>query len=295
MGLGEHLAFQALNGVVWGLILSLMALGLNLIYGVLKIINVAHGGLYMLGAVLAWALTPLLGFGPALLLAALAVGLLGMALEVTVLRPVEDRPVMTIIVTFGLLLLLEHLVLLFFGGAPRSLPLPAVLSFSLPLFGLHYPGYRLIVALLAGLVAGGLWLLLHRTRLGLKVRAVAQSRELALALGLPLAKIYLVTFGLGAALAGLAGALTAPLVSVSYRMGDPVLVSAFVVVVVGGLGELEGAALAAIALGVLEGLLAVWTSPTLARVLALAMMSLTLLARPTGLFRRGLPEPESWA
>lgn len=288
MGLAEQLAFQSLNGLAWGLILSLMALGLSLIYGVLRIINVAHGALYTIGAVLAWALTPLVGFGAALLLAALGVGLLGLLIEPLVLRPVEERPVLTIIITFGLLLLLEHLVLLFLGGAPRALTLPEALRFSIPLFGLRYPGYRLLVAGIALLVGGGLWIGLHRTRFGLRVRAISQERELAMALGLPVRRIYTLTFGLGAALAGLAGALTAPLISVSYRMGEPVLVAAFIVVIVGGLGSLTGAALASIAFGLLTGIFAIWTTPTLAQVLALTALGLTLLFRPEGLITQGL-------
>ena len=286
MGLTEQLAFQGLNGLTWGLILALMALGLSLIYGVLRIINVAHGALYTVGAVLAWALTPLVGFSAALALAAFGVGLLGALLELAVLRPVEEKPVLTIIITFGLLLVLEHLILLSLGGAPRALPLPRALQFSIPLFGLRYPGYRVVVAGLALLASGGLWLVLHRTRLGLQVRAIAQSRELARALGLPVRKVYALTFGLGAALAGLAGALTAPLISVSYRMGEPVLVTAFIVVIVGGLGSLGGALLASIAFGLLTGLFAIWTTPTLAQVLALAALGLPLLFCPEGLIPR---------
>ncbi len=283
MDLLQQLAFQGLNGLIWGLILALMALGLNLIYGVLGIINVAHGAFYMLGGVLTWYLWYLApwGFWWGLLLAPALVGLLGLLLERGVLRPVEGRPVMTIIVTFGLLLLLQHGVLLLFGGAPRSLPEPV--RFTVGFLGLHYPGYRLVVALLSVVAMAALWLLLHRSRLGLWIRATAQSRELATALGLPVPWIYLLTFGLGAALAALAGALTAPLVSVSYRMGEEVLIEAFIVVIVGGLGSLGGAALAGMLLGVLEGLFTVWASPVLARVLALAALGGALLLRPEGL------------
>lgn len=282
MELLQQLAFQGLNGLIWGLILALMALGLNLIYGVLGIINVAHGTFYMLGGVLSWYLASW-SFWWGLLLAPVGVGLLGLSLERVLLRPVEGRPVMTIIVTFGLLLLFQHGMLLLLGGAPHSLPEPV--RFTVEFLGLRYPGYRLVVALLSAGAMAALWLLLHRTKLGLWIRATAQSRELATALGLPVPWVYLCTFGLGAALAALAGALTAPLVSVSYRMGEEVLIEAFIVVVVGGLGSLSGAALAGVLLGVLEGFLTVWASPVLARVLALAALGGALLLRPEGLLR----------
>jgi branched-chain amino acid transport system permease protein len=284
MELGPQFVLHLLNGLVWGLILALMALGLNLIYGVLRIINVAHGALYMLGAVLGWSLTQIGNFWLALALAPILVGLLGLLIERTVLRPVEARPVMTIIATFGLLLLIQHAVLFIFGGAPRPLPEPLHLNVSI--MGFHYPGYRLFVASAALLALGGLWLLLHRTRLGLWLRAVAQSRELALSLGIPVPSVYLAVVGLGAALAALAGVLTAPIVSVSYQMGDEVLVAAFIVVVVGGLGSLEGSIIAALSLGLLEGLLALAASPLIAKVLALVAMGSILIIRPQGLFGR---------
>ena len=280
-----QLALHLLNGLVWGLTLALMALGLDLIYGVLGIINVAHGALYMLGAVLGWSLARMGGFWLALAIAPILVGGLGLLIERAVLRPVEGRPVMTIIATFGLLLLIQHGTLFTFGGAPR--PLPEPLRFDLSFMGLHYPGYRLFVALVSLLALGGLWLLLHRTRLGLYLRATAQSRELALSLGIPVPLVYLATVGLGAALAALAGVLTAPIVSVSYRMGDEILVAAFIVVVVGGLGSLKGSMIAAISLGLIEGLLALVAPPLIARVLALAAMGSLLIVRPQGLFGRG--------
>ena len=279
-----QLLLHLLNGLVWGLILALMALGLNLIYGVLRIINVAHGALYMLGAVLGWSLTQMGNFWLALIIAPILVGLLGLLIERTVLRPVEGRPGLTIIATFGLLLLIQHGVLILFGGAPRPLPVP--LHFNISIMGLRYPGYRLFVASAALLALGGLWLLLHRTRLGLWLRAVAQSRDLALAVGIPVPLIYLTAVGLGASLAALAGVLTAPIVSVSYRMGDEILIAAFIVVVIGGLGSLEGSVIAAISLGLVEGLLALALSPISARVLALAAMGSLLLLRPQGLLRR---------
>ena len=286
------MGFAALNGFVWGWILALMALGLNLIYGILRIVNFAHGALYMLGAVLAWALWPLLGFWGALIVAPLLVGVLGLGVERLVLRPIEGRPLMSIIATFALMLIIQQTVLLSFGGGQQQLSDPW--SWSFPLFGLRYPGYRLFVALLAMLSVSGLWLFLQRTQVGRWVRAVSSDGELAAGLGLPVPLVYGLAFGLGSYLAALAGVLVAPIVSVDYLMGFDVLIPAFMIVIVGGAGSLGGSLLVALALGEAENLLPFLAQPflgqpmqpTLARALTLALLIALLLFRPQGLFGR---------
>jgi branched-chain amino acid transport system permease protein len=278
------LIFQVLNGLVWGLIFSLIALGLNLIYGLMGVINVAHGSLYMLGAVLAWYLVGYTGnFWLALLVAPLAVAALSIVAERWVLRPVLGKKIVQgLLATTGLLLILDHGVLAAFGGTPQAIPSP--LLGSVHLVGITYPLYRFFVVM-AGLVAMILlWAFLYRTNYGLWMRAVPQNRELALTVGIPTVRVNTVTVALGGYFAALAGVLVAPIVSVHYQMGFSVLAPAFIVVVVGGLGSLRGAIVVAILEGELRGLLSVFFSPPVAEILALVALTPILIVRPHGLF-----------
>ena len=286
--------FQLVSGFVWGWVVALVALGLSLIYGVLRVINVAHGALYMLGAAVGVALyDPLqsalgnapLAFALVLVLSPLLVGALGALLEATTLRPLVERGrfVMTIVTTFALLLILQQGAQLLLPGV-RSVPAP--LAGGVELWGLRYPLYRLVLAAIAMLLLGLTALFLYRTRFGLWARAVRQDRELALSLGIPAPWVYSGTFALGAALAAAAGWLTAPIVSVDPMMGMDILLQSFLVVIVGGLGSLRGAVVAALLLRLAEGLLTVWFDPVGARALALLLMGALLLLRPHGLFGR---------
>lgn len=278
-----QVVFQAINGFVWGLIIALIALGLTLIFGLLDVINVAHGSLYMLGAVFGWYLERTLGsFWIALVLAPLLVGVIGLGIERGILRPIEAQPVLTIIATFGLMLIFQQSVLATFGGAPQRMREPV--GFGLSILGRGYPGYRLIVAAFSVAALAALWLFLNKTKLGLWMRAVRQDREMALALGIPLNRTYMLTFGLGSLLAALGGILAAPIVVVEFRMGLDILVSAFIVVLIGGLGSLPGSVVAAILIGELEGISSVFVSPTTARIFPLLFLVLVLLLRPQGLF-----------
>lgn len=286
------MGFAALNGFVWGFIIALMALGLNLIYGILRIINMAHGALYMLGAVIAWSLVPFIGFWGALIVAPLLVGTFGAFIERTALRPVEGQPTLTIVATFALMLILQQAALMLFGSGQQQIADPIGRSFSL--FGLSYPAYRLSVALLAVAAVAGLWLFLQRTRVGRWVRAVSSDRELAAGLGIPVPVVYGLAFGLGSYLAALAGVLVAPFTSVDYLMGFDVLIPAFIVVIVGGRGNLSGSLLVAIAMSEMENTLPflaqpLWgqlLQPTVARALMLALLIVLLLLRPQGLFAK---------
>jgi len=279
----SNLAIAILNGVVWGLIMALIALGLNMIFGLLHIINMAHGALYMLGAVVAWYLIEVTGsFWIALVVAPLCVGAIGILMERGLLRKIEDKPITTIICTFGIMLAIQQLVLMIFGGSPRRIATP--IPYRFPLFELQYPMMRIAIAILSILVMAGLWFFLRKTKYGLWMRAVVQDREMAVGLGIPVNKVYMWTFVLGSALAAFSGVLAAPIVSVEFMMGREVLIMAFIIVIVGGMGNLEGSVLAAIMISLIQGVGALFFPPSIATVFALGFMIIVLLIRPQGLF-----------
>ncbi len=279
----SNLAVAVLNAVVWGMIMALIALGLNMIFGLLHIINMAHGALYMLGAVVAWYLIELTGnFWIALVIAPLCVGVIGIAVERGLLRTIEDKPITTIICTFGVMLAAQQLVLMIFGGSPRRITLPV--SHRFPLFELQYPLMRIVIALISIGIMIGLWIFLRKTKYGLWMRAVVQDREMAVGLGIPVNKVYMWTFVLGSALAAFSGVLAAPIVSVEFMMGREVLIMAFIIVIVGGMGNLEGSVIAAIMISMIQGIGALFVPPAIATVFALAFMIIVLLFRPQGLF-----------
>jgi branched-chain amino acid transport system permease protein len=285
MDLVTLVLFQVLNGLVWGLVIALIALGLAMIFGIMEVINVAHGSLYMLGAVLAWYVLGATGsFAAAVVAAPLGVGLLAMAIERVVLRPIEHEKVLTIIATTGVMLVLQHSVLATFGGGMQRIPSPARGAVSV--LGVQYPVYRLVVAAVSLAAIALLWLFLTRTRSGLWLRAVRQDAKMATALGIPVGRVYMLAVGLGGVLAGLGGVLAAPIVVIQYQMGFDILATVFIVVVIGGFGSLFGAATTAVLLGVVEGVITVFTTPTWARIASLALMGAILLARPEGIFRR---------
>jgi branched-chain amino acid transport system permease protein len=276
--------FQLLNGLVWGLIFALIALGLNLIYGLLGVINLAHGSLFMLGGVIGWYVVVSTGrFWLALLLAPLAVAALSVIIERTVLRAIAGKAVAAgIIATAGILLILDHAVLATFGGMPQSVLTP--IGGSVQIGATGYPVYRLVVAASSLAAMLVLWLVLYRTNYGLWIRTVPQNPELARAVGIPVSRATAVTVALGGFFAALAGVLVAPIVSVHFQMGLAVLAPAFIVVVVGGLGSLRGAIVAAVIVGVVRGLLSVVLEPTVAEILSLVALAPILIVRPNGLF-----------
>jgi len=279
----SNLAVAVLNAVVWGMIMALIALGLNMIFGLLHIINMAHGALYMLGAVVAWYLIEITGnFWIALVVAPLCVGAIGILMEKGLLRTIEDKPITTIICTFGIMLAFQQLVLMIFGGSPRRISAP--IPYRFPLFQLQYPMMRIVIALISILVMAGLWVFLRKTKYGLWMRAVVQDREMAVGIGIPVSKVYMWTFVLGSALAAFSGVLAAPIVSVEFMMGREVLIMAFIIVIVGGMGNLEGSVIAAIMISMIQGIGALFVPPALATVFSLAFMIIVLLFRPQGLF-----------
>ncbi len=285
MALESALTLGAANGLVWGFILALIALGLTLVFGVIRIINVAHGDLYMLGAVVGWYVIGYFGnFWIALVVVPILVGVIGLLMERIVLRPIEDRAILTIIATFGMSLIFQQSVLATFGGAPQRIPPP--FHAIVDIYGYGYDLFRVFVAGFSAVALIGLWLFLYKTQFGTWIRAVRQDRELSLGVGIPTNRVYLITFAIGSGLAALGGVLAAPIVALDFQMGIDILPSALMVVIIGGLGSLEGSLLAAILLGELEGVASVFVTPTTAKILQLLTMSVVLLVRPHGLFGR---------
>ncbi len=276
---------HALNGLVWGLITALIALGLSIIFGLLDIINVAHGELFMLGAVLAWYFLRYTdNFWLALVVVPVALALLGVIIERVVLRTIEEHAVRSIVATFGLGLILQESVRATFGATPQRIMPP--IERTVTIFGFHYSVYRLFAAGVALAAILALFLYLHRTKFGTWMRAVRQDREMAVAMGIPAHLVFMATFGLGAGLAALGGVVATPITTVEFRIGLAVLPTTFIAVVIGGLGNLPGTAVAAVLLGEVEGIASAFVTPTTARVFSLLFMSAVLLIRPEGLFSR---------
>lgn len=288
MSFGPHLFLALLEGTVTAFVLAVTALGLSLVFGVMRIVNVAHGEFFMLGAVLAWWCaslvggSPALGFLAAMVVAPLVVGGVAVAADWLILRRIDYDPESTIVATIGLLYIIQQLVLTLYGPDARPVEPPIYFRVSFPWFG--YSGYKLIVAGGAALLLVGTWLALSRTRLGLYMRATQHDQEMAQAFGVPVRRIYATVFALGAMLAAVAGVLVVPIQQAHYLMGlDPLLLS-FIVVIIGGLGSLRGTLVAAFVIGLSDGVVSVFFSPTLAKILATLLVALVLVFRPGGLF-----------
>ena len=288
MSFGPHLLLALLEGTVTACVLAVTALGLSLVFGVMRIVNVAHGEFYMLGAVAAWFCaslaggSPLLGFLLALVLAPLVVAGVAVATDWLVLRRVNYHPESTIVATIGLLYLIQQAVLSGYGPDARPVEAPLYFRVAFPWFG--YSGYKLIVIAASALLLLGTWALLSRSRLGLYMRATQQDPEMALAHGVPVRRVYTTVFAAGAMLAALAGVLIVPIQQAHYLMGlDPLLLS-FIVVIIGGLGSLRGSVVAAFLIGISDGVISMFFSPTLAKILATLLVALVLVIRPGGLF-----------
>ena len=281
----DLILFEGINGVVWGVVLALIALGLCLIYGLMGIINIVHGSLYMLGAVVgAYCLNAFgLNFWLMLLIAPLVVAGLTLVINRLLLMRLAHRsPTAGLLATAGLLLIIDNTVLATFGGGPESVLAP--LTGGVEIFGIYYPLYRLVVAAIALTVLTGVWIFLRFHRYGLWMRAVPQSRELAAAVGVPIARVNELTVVLAGLTAGFAGALMTPITGAYFQMGLTVLASAFIVVVIGGLGNIFGAVVVSIGYGVLRGLFAVVMAPSWAEVAALSALLPVLYLRPNGIF-----------
>lgn len=280
----QQLIIQTLNGIITGMILALVASGLTLIFGIMDVINFAHGELFMLGAyigVLTMAATG--NFWLALVGATVVVALLGAVIYVATLRPLLGRdPLYTILTTFGVSLVLQNYALWQFGPVSRKIAEPFSGEFTL--FYLSYPWYRVLMALLSAAIIGGLWLFLKFGTFGIWIRATTQDRTMAQAMGIPVPWVLTGVFALGSGMAAASGVLFAPLVGVNSQMGLDWILQAFIVVVVGGMGSLGGCIAASIFISLLEAYAALWVSPSQSIILASVVLILTLLFRPTGLF-----------
>ena len=288
MNFGPHLLLALLEGTVTACVLAVTALGLSLVFGVMRIVNVAHGEFYMLGAVLAWFCASLTGasalgaFLIALLCAPLVVAGLAVAMDWLVLRRVNYHPESTIVATIGLLYLLQQAALSGYGPDARPVEAPIYFRIAFPWFG--YSGYKLIVIGASALLLLGTWAVLAKSRAGLYMRATQQDAEMALAHGVPVRRVYTAVFAAGAMLAATAGVLVVPIQQAHYLMGlDPLLLS-FIVVIIGGLGSLRGTVVAAFVIGISDGVISMFFSPTLAKILATLLVALVLVVRPGGLF-----------
>jgi branched-chain amino acid transport system permease protein len=280
----EQVLIQTVNGVVNGMILALVASGLTLIFGIMDVVNFAHGELFMLGAyvgVLSLAVTG--SFWLALLSATITIALLGALIYVTTLRPLLGRdPLLTILSTFGVSLILQNYALWQFGPVARKIAEP--ISGHFTLFYLDYPWYRVAVALIAAAILGAVWLFLKFGTWGIWIRATTQDRVMAQAMGIPVPRVLLTVFAIGAGMAGASGVLFGPLTAIDHAMGLDWILKVFIVVVVGGMGSLAGSVAAAILISLLEAYAALWVSPAQAVIVSFVVLILTLLFRPTGLF-----------
>ena len=285
----DQLLIQTLNGLVAGMILALVASGLTLIFGIMDVVNFAHGELFMLGAYVGTTTFVASGnFWLALLTAAVVIAVLGALLQVTTLRPLLGRdPLTTILATFGISLVLQNYALWQYGPVPRKITEPITGHFAL--FHLEYPWYRILVAVLSAAIIGALYLFMKYGKYGIWIRATTQDRVMAAAMGIPVPLVHTVVFAIGAAMAAASGVLFAPLVGVNHVMGTDFILKTFVVVVVGGMGNLGGSILASIFVSLLESFAAIWVSPAQAVIVSFLALILTLLFRPTGLF---VPTPK---
>ena len=297
---------QCLNGLQFGLLLFMLAAGLTLVFGIMDLVNLAHGSLYMLGAYFAATFAAWTGsFVLGAVLGVAATWLAGMAVEVVVMRRLYGRDHLDhVLGTFGLILFFNEAVRLIWGAEGMSLPLPSYLQVPVEVLpGISYSAYKLSMIVVTLAVAGLLYLLVMRTRIGMLIRAGASNREMVGALGVNIKLLFTLVFGLGAALAGLAGLMQAPILTVQIGMGENILILAFVITVIGGIGSIRGALVAALLVGFIDTLgrayltdglrlvlspeAASTAGPALSSMLIYLLMALVLVVKPEGLFSAG--------
>jgi branched-chain amino acid transport system permease protein len=297
---------QCLNGLQFGLLLFLLAAGLTLVFGIMDLVNLAHGSLYMIGAYFAATFAAWTGsFVLGAVLALAATLLVGMVVEIVAMRRLYGRDhIDHVLATFGLILFFDESVRLIWGPAGLSLPLPPWLNQPVRILpGVEYSAYRLAIIVVTAAVAAFLYVLVMRTRIGMLIRAGASNREMVGALGVNIKLLYTLVFGLGAALAGLAGLMQAPILTVQIGMGENIVILAFVITVIGGVGSIRGALVAAIFVGFVDTLgraffpdllrmalskeAAATAAPALSSMLIYLLMAIVLVVKPEGLFSAG--------
>ena len=284
---GPLLFLALLDGTVTAFVLALIALGLSVVFGVMRIVNVAHGEFFMLGAVFSWFafdLTndPLWGFLLALVVAPALVGSIAIFSDRFILRKVKYHPESTIVATIGVLYVIQSVTLMVFGPEARAVEAPLYFRIQFPWFG--YSGYKLIVAGMSAFCLLGVWILMKRSKLGLYMRATQQDFEIAKTYGVPTQKIYASVFALGGGLAALAGVLIVPIRQADHLMGLEPLLLSFIVVIIGGLGSIRGTIVAAFIIGISDGIISVFYEPTLAKMLATLFVAMVLVLKPSGLY-----------
>jgi len=294
---------QCLNGVQLGMLLFLLAAGLTLVFGIMDLVNLAHGSLYMLGAYFAATFAAWTGsFVAGAALALIATLIVGMAVEVIAIRRLYGRDHLDhVLGTFGLILFFNEAVRLIWGPAGMTLPLPSEMLTAVQVLpGVYYPLYRVVIILVTLAVAGALYVLVMRTRIGMLIRAGASNREMVGALGVNIKLLFTLVFGLGAALAGFGGLMQAPILTVQIGMGENILILAFVVIIIGGIGSIRGAFVAALFVGLVDTIgraflpdllrtvlsdnAASTLAPALSSMLIYMLMAAVLVVRPEGLF-----------
>lgn len=282
------LAPQVVNGLSIGVAVVLMALGLTIIFGLLDVINMAHGEFYAIGAYAALALIGVgLPFWWALALTPLLMAVVGYATERALIQRVfhsKDRHTLTLLLTFGIAIILEDILKIVFGANPLRIEQP--ISGATEMFGLFFPNYRLFLMAVGAAVIAAVWVVVFRTRLGAMVRAAAFDRHMAASLGVPVSVVYAGTFAFGVALAGLSGVLLAPIYSVFPTMGRDFVLIAFSVVIIGGMGSIKGAVIAGLLLTQVQSISSLVISPVWSDPLLFGIMVLVLMWRPHGLFGR---------
>lgn len=277
-----------LEGTVAAAVLALSALGLSLVFGVMRVVNVAHGEFFMVGAMLAWWTAkmvpggPLIGWVAALIVAPLAVGALAFITERLLLRRINYDPEATIVATIGLLFVLQQVALSVFGADAKPVAAPFTYRIAFPWFG--FSGYKIFVVVASLLLLLAVWWVLAKTKIGLIMRVTQFDRETATAFGIPVNQVYSGVFVAGAALVAVAAVLIVPIQQAHYLMGlDPLLMS-FIVVIIGGLGSIKGSVIAALIIGMADGIISMFFSPTLAAIIATLAVAIVLVVRPQGLF-----------
>ena len=288
MDLGPYLLFASLEGLVHAAVLSLIALGLSLVFGVMRIVNVAHGEFFMLGAILTWWVSnfvmgnPALGFLLALLIVPLVVGIIAMFSDLLILRHLKYDPEVTIIATIGILYIIQQFALMTFG--PDARPVEQPFNIRLDLYWFGFSAYKFFVIFSAIILLFCVWLVMAKTKFGLILKATQLDSEIAQAFGIPISTVYSLVFGVGAAIAAVGAVLIVPIQQAHYLMGGEPLLLAFIVVIIGGLGSLKGTVVAAMLIGISDGIISVFFSPNLAKILATLLVVVVLLIRPNGLF-----------
>jgi branched-chain amino acid transport system permease protein len=278
---------QLLNGVQLGLMLFLMASGLTLVLGMMSFINLAHGSFYMIGAFIASSLLAWTGnFMLSLLVAVAGAGIVGLLLEIGMLRKVyQQSHLQHVLITYGLILVFNELARLIWGPFPVPLPVPALLAGSVEILpGITYPTFRLAILFVGLAVAAALYVVITHTRSGMWVRAGASDRAMAGAIGVDIELMFSLLFGMGSALAGLAGVMAGPILTVQVGIGEPILILSLVVTVIGGIGSIRGAFLAALLVGVIDTFGRILFPPAIGSMMIFLLMAVILACRPQGLF-----------